>query len=298
MKKVLISGGSGTIGRRLSDVLLENNIEVRWLSTSGASKQGVQVFDWEPDKLEMDPSALEDVDTVFNLAGKNIAVRWTPRNRKEIIDSRVNSAKTFIRAWEEGAHRPSSFISSSAVGYYPSDEKEVMTELHVPGSTFISDVVVQWEKAVNLIAEYNIRVVKLRTGVVLDVSSGALAKMLPVFKWGFGSPLGTGRQGMPWIHIDDMASAFIHAAEQPKMSGSYNVASPNQVTNAEFSKVLASTLNKPYFFPAVPQFALNALMGEMASIATNSNWVSVEKLAKTGFEWEYPELETALEATL
>lgn len=299
MKKVLISGGSGTIGTELTKQLIERGIEVRWLSRSAStSYPGVKVFEWDPMRHDIDTEALKDVDTVFHLAGANVAMRWNAENKKTIVNSRVESTLTFIRAWEEGAHKPNTFISSSAVGYYPSNFTKTMHEDDQPGNGFLNDVVVQWENAVKQVEKYGIRTVRLRIGVVLSEDGGALGKMLPIYKMGLGSPLGSGKQWMPWIHLEDVARIFLHAATHDNMSGAYNTAAPNPVQNAEFSKALANALGKPHFMPAVPTFALKLAMGSMAQIALDSNRVSTDKLAQTGFEWKWNELEPALKDTL
>lgn len=297
MKKVLISGGSGTIGRALTDMLIAKGIEVQWLTTSNSSYPGVRVFEWNPEKHEIDHDALTDVDTIFHLAGANVAMRWTSENKKLILSSRVNSTLTFIRAWEEGAHKPSSFISSSAVGYYPSSINTTMVETDAPGKGFLNEVVVSWENAVKQIETYGIRTIRLRIGVVLS-ASGALGKMLPLYKLGLGSPLGSGKQWMPWIHLEDVARAFIHMAESDTPSGAYNTAAPSPVPNREFSQTLAKVLNRPHFLPPVPEFMLKLAMGSMSQIALDSNKVSVEKLQSTGYQWTWPNLEEALRDTL
>lgn len=299
MKKVLISGGSGTIGTELTKQLLKQNVEVRWLSRSASTTfPGVKVYEWDPARHDIDTDALEDVDTIFHLAGANVAMRWTSKNKKIILDSRIQSTLTFIRAWEEGAHKPDSFISSSAVGFYPSDLEKTMHEDDKPGNGFLNDVVIQWEEAVKQVEKCGVRAVRLRIGVVLSEDGGALGKMLPIYKMGLGSPLGSGKQWMPWVHLEDVARIFQHAATHSEMNGAYNTASPNPVRNGEFSKTLAKAMGKPHFMPAVPSFALKLIMGSMSQIALDSNKVSTEKLAKTGFEWKWTQLESALQDTL
>ncbi|NVK26915.1 MAG: TIGR01777 family protein [Flavobacteriia bacterium] len=299
MKKVLISGGSGLVGNTLTRLLKNEGIEVHWLSTrKNANAQGVQVHYWNPNALEIEDGALDGIDTVFHLAGASVAQRWTDKNKRAILDSRVMGTQTLYKAIAESDHKPENFISASAVGYYPSDYDEFYTEDAAPATDFLGNVVTEWEREVDRISSLGARVVKLRIGIVLDKSGGALGQMIPAFKFGLGSPLGSGKQWMPWIHVEDLARMFIHAGNNAKMTGAYNAAAESQVRNKEFGRCLAVAMNKPYFFPPVPSFALKLLLGEMAQIALMSTHVSVERVKETGFTWKHPELVSAMKDVL
>lgn len=294
MKKVLITGGSGLVGKTLTRLLLEQGVEVHWLSTrKSASYPNVTIHYWNPSKLEMDEAALDGIDTVFNLAGANVAMRWTEENKRKIMDSRVQGAQTLYNYLASSGVK-SNIISASAVGYYPSDYDKFYIESDAPNDDFLGTVVQKWEEAVDQMTKLNLRVVKLRIGIVLDKSGGALGQMLLPFKLGVGSPLGSGKQWMPWIHVEDLARMFIHLAKDSSASGAYNAAAENQVRNKEFGAKLAKALNRPYFFPPVPAFALKLVLGEMAFIALMSTHISVEKVKSTGFEWKHTDLLEAL----
>lgn len=298
MKKVLITGGSGLVGKTLTHLLLERGVEVHWLSTrKSASYPNVTVHYWNPAHLEMDDNALDDIDTVFNLAGANVAMRWTDENKRLILDSRVQGAQTLYKYLEKSKSKPD-VISASAVGYYPSDYEKLYVETDKPNDEFLGMVVQQWEEAVDQIQNLGLRVVKLRIGIVLDKGGGALGQMLLPFKLGVGSPLGSGKQWMPWIHVEDLGRMFIHLAEQGDASGAYNASVENQVRNKEFGAKLAKALNRPYFFPPVPAFTLKLALGEMAFIALMSTHISVDKVKKTGFEWKHTDLLEALKDVL
>ncbi|KAB2814788.1 TIGR01777 family oxidoreductase [Phaeocystidibacter luteus] len=299
MKKVLISGGSGLVGKTLTELLKKQGVEVHWLSTrKGASAEGVTVHFWNPKSLEIEKGALQGIDTIFHLAGANVAQRWTEKNKRDIMDSRVMGTQTLYKAIAESDQKPSRFISASAVGYYPSDYEKFYTEDASPATDFLGSVVTEWEREVDRISSLGSRVVKLRIGIVLDKSGGALGQMIPAFKFGVGSPLGSGKQWMPWIHMEDLARMFIHAAKTDEMTGAYNAAAENQVRNREFGRCLAVAMRKPYFFPAVPAFALKLLLGQMAQIALMSTHISVDRMKEAGFEWKHPELIAALKDVL
>lgn len=299
-KVALISGGSGMVGRVLTEQLIQDQWEVRWLSTrsNASAPQGVSVFSWSPDAFEIDPLALENVDTIFHLAGANVAARWTDSHKKNIYNSRIDGTQTLLRAVEQCKRKPHTIVSASAVGYYPSKGDDLLMEDHGPGSGFLSEVVIDWEKEVQKFSELGVREVRLRIGIVLDKSGGVLGQLLPVFKWGIGSQLGDGKQWMPWIHVSDLARMFHHAATNEKIHGPYNAGGPAPVTNAEFSKTLAKSMDKPYFFPTVPAMALKLVLGEMAQVALMSTRISTDKMAQTGFEWDFQSLEGALDDLL
>lgn len=299
MKVVLISGGSGLIGKTITDILLKQNVEVRWLSTRTTTQHpNVKVYLWSPKAMEIDAEALNGVDTVINLAGEAVAQRWTRQAKSAIFNSRVQSVRTLAKAIEAREDRPSSFINASAVGYYPDNNGRAYLETDEPGNDFLAKVVTHWEKEVGKVSDLGVQTAMLRIGIVLDKSGGALGQMLPFFKIGLGSPLGSGKQWMPWIHVEDLARMFIHLARNEEAQGVYNAAGPNQVRNAEFSKTLAQAMNKPFFAPAVPSFMLKLVLGKMATIALASTKVSVEKIQNTGFEWKHPELLPALQDVL
>lgn len=287
------------VGKEITRNLTAKRIQVRWLSTrEGATSIDAEVFHWNPKENYVDPKALAGVDAVIHLAGASVAKRWTSEHKKSIMESRVEGTKALYSAIEQCEAPPRAFISASAVGYYPTSTESFFTEEHDPATDFLGNVTSQWEEEVDKIESLGLRVAKLRIGIVLEKSGGALGQMLPAFKAGIGSPLGSGKQWMPWIHVTDLARMFIHAMENETVQGAYNAAAENQVRNMEFGAVLAKVLNRPYFFPKVPAWALRLLLGEMAQIALMSTHVSVDRIKQTGFSWKYTHLEEALKDVL
>lgn len=298
-KRVLITGGSGMVGKRLTALLLKRGVEVRWLSTrTGVQYPGVEVFQWNPDALTMDPSALESVDAVFHLAGAPVSQRWTSKHKREIYTSRVVSGQTLYATLANRSDRPAVVVSASGSNYYPAHPEHVCHEDASPARDFVGNMVQHWEAEVRRLEELGIRTVQLRTGMVLSADGGALERFLLPFKLGLGSPLGTGRQWLPWIHIDDLAEMYLHLATNPDVRGPCNAMSPQMMTNREFSKTLARVLNRPMFMPPVPAWILRLVFGEMISMALGSIRMSADKIAATGFEWKYEELQNALRSIL
>jgi uncharacterized protein len=296
-KKVLITGASGMIGTRLTELLLQKGYQVLHLGRSGKSAQ--PSFLWDVANRTMDANALTDTDAIIHLAGAGVTEkRWTPKRKKEILDSRTQSTHLLVETLRKGNHKVDTFISASAVGYYGFclDER-IYTEDSEPGTDFLAQVTRQWEESVNKIETLGIRVVKLRIGIVLSNRGGALPELTWPVRWGIGSPLGTGRQYMSWIHLDDLCAVFIRAIEDRHMTGVYNAVC-DHVTNREMVNHIARVLKKPLWLPPVPGFMLKLLIGETAQIVINGGKVSSEKIRQTGFQFQYPQLEMALQNLL
>lgn len=296
-EKILITGGSGLIGRKLTEVLLQNGYEVAWLSRN-AGNTGVKTFKWNITDGSIDPAAVEWADHIVHLAGANIfEKKWTKEFKKEIIESRTKTADLLVNAIAASSKKPSTFISASGISYYGVDTKDkLLTEESPAGDGFLAEVVMQWESAADKVAAMNIRVVKLRIGIVLAAEGGALEKMLDAIKKGIGAPLGSGKQYISWIHIKDICRMFVKAIEDKSISGIYNGVGPAPVTNEEMTKALAKKLGKSILMPNVPSFALKMMLGaERASIVLGGNKVSSEKIEKTGFQFQYTDLASALD---
>tara|TARA_B100001115_G_scaffold178531_1_gene168094 strand:+ start:1058 stop:1963 length:906 start_codon:yes stop_codon:yes gene_type:complete len=293
---VLISGGSGLIGREITKLLLEKGHQVAWLSRSTRSEiASVQIFQWDPDLDQIDSEALAFADAIINLAGSNIAQRWTPHFKNTIIRSRVDGTRLLYNSVRKSSKKLQAFISASATGYYPNHPDKVYRETDAPGNDFLSLVCQKWEQEAQLFEDLKIRTVRLRIGIVLDSQEGALAKIAEPIKWGVGAPLGNGKQWMPWIHRHDLARIFVYALENEKLStGVYNAVGPESVQNKALSKKVAQVLNRPFWLPPIPAGLLKLILGEMATITLASTRCSSEKIQNSGFEYQFPELEAAL----
>jgi uncharacterized protein len=293
--KILITGASGLIGSRLTELLLQKDHQVAHLGRS--KKAGTAPsYVWDVENKAMDVKALEGVDTIIHLAGAGVAdKRWTAQRKKEILDSRINSTCLLFETLKKENHSVKNFVGASAIGYYGFGmNDETFTEESKAGNDFLASVTKQWEEETNPMAALGLRLVKLRIGIVLSEKGGALAEMAKPIKLGMGSPLGTGQQYLSWIHIDDLCELFIKAVVDEKMQGAYNAVGNSWVTNAELTKAIASVLKKPLWLPPVPAFMMKIILGEMADMVLNGSKVSAEKIRQAGFQFKYPDLDKAL----
>lgn len=295
---VLITGASGAIARVLSKKL-ENQYSIRFLTRK---KEAENEFEWDLENQIVDENAFENVSHIIHLAGANISEkRWTEDRKKELISSRVDSAKLILNTLKKKNIKLKSFISASGINFYGTKTTDkIFTENDAPGNDFLSEVVVVWEKAADEFKEQNVaeRVVKIRTAVVLSKNEGALAKMMTPIQFGIGSPLGSGKQYMPWIHIDDICSIYEFALKNHEVEGSYNASAPQHTTNENLTKLIAKVLNKPLLMPNVPSFILKLIFGELADALLEGSRASSEKIIKAGFEFQFPDLKMALEDLL
>lgn len=291
--KVLISGGSGLLGKEIERELLSKGHEVLILSRKKSSV-AKNVF-WDIDKQTIEYSKIGDVEAIIHLAGEGIAdKRWTNERKQAIIDSRVNSTMLLEKFISNHPNNVKHFISASAVGYYSNRGEELLTEESSAAKDFLGETCVLWERAVDKIASDKVRVVKLRIGIVLTLKGGALKQMILPFYAGLGSALGDGKQWMSWIDSEDLARMFVFALDNDKMKGSYNAVAPEPVRNNDFGKVLSKVMRRPYWAPSVPSFVINTIFGEMAQIILGSIRVSAEKILSTGFQFKYSNLESSL----
>lgn len=293
MGSVLISGGTGLIGVKLSKMLRERGYDVKLLSRKPSNNKNF--IHWNIKNNFIQENALQNIDTIIHLAGEGIANKnWTETRKKEIIDSRVNSTRLFYDILSNQNHGVTQFISASAIGYYSERGNTLMHEDDLPSDDFLGKTCAAWEYGVDRISTLNIRTVKIRTGIVLSIHGGALQKMMLPFKLGIGSALGTGKQWMSWIHEDDLCMIYINAIENTTMNGAYNAVAPNPVTNSEFSRTLASVLKRPYWVPRIPAFFLKLFFGEMSTIVLGSTRASSEKITNTGFKFKFENLRDCL----
>jgi len=300
--RVTLTGATGLIGTKLVRALRERGDDVTVLSRSpekAAATLGVEAVAWDVLGGAAPADALAGRDAVVHLAGEPVAQRWNDRSRRAIAESRAVGTRNLVaglRALDEGA-RPGVLVSSSAVGYYGKHGDERVTEYTPAGDDFLAGVCVAWEREADAAAELGLRVVKVRTGVVLDKSGGALKTMLPPFRLGAGGPVAGGRQYLPWIHVDDLVGMYLRALDDASWSGPYNGSAPEPVSNREFSKALGRALKRPAVAP-VPGFAVKLLYGEMAEIVTEGQRAVPERPLALGFTFAHPDLDEALRSAL
>lgn len=296
-KNILLAGATGVVGEQLISKLLADGHQVSILARKTIQKEGVKVFLWDVYQQTIDNRALEGIDTIINLTGEGIADKpWTAERKQQIIDSRVKSAELIFKAVAETSSSINSYISASAVGIYGDREDEVLDEESMPGAGFMADCCIAWEKAADQGIALGIRVVKIRIGIVLSEKGGALASMEKPINYFVGAGLGSGKQWMPWIHIDDLANIFVHALIDQNMFDAYNAAAPSPVTNQTFTKTLGKVLRRPVWPFNVPKFVLKAILGEMSILPLVSTNTSAQKILNTGFQFRYLDLEEALKA--
>ncbi|MDA0314053.1 MAG: TIGR01777 family oxidoreductase [Bacteroidetes bacterium] len=292
MKNILITGGSGLVGKQLTFLLESKGYTVAWLSRK---PQQQTYFLWDVEKKELDPKALEWADAVVHLAGEGVAEkRWTAARKQAILRSRTESTALLHAAIQQATNKPSTFISASAVGFYGFNTgTNLMEETSPSGDDFLAEVVLAWEKEVKKIQQLPVRCIILRVGIVLDANGGALGEML---KPPLAAPLGSGDQWMSWIHIEDLARMFVFALEKTPIQGIYNAVGPNPATNQELTQEAAMAKRKPYVGIGVPGFVLKVVLGEMAAMVLGGNRVSSQKIQKAGYAFEFPELKKALKS--
>ena len=297
MANILITGGSGVIGERLSKLLLNKGFSVGHLTRSNQNKDGeIKYFNWSPENNVIDPLAVTWADHIIHLAGETVGQRWTAMVKKKILASRVETTQLLLDELERNNHRIASFVSASAIGYYGDDcGGELQTESSKKGQGFLSDVVEEWESTANKMEPFCDRIVKIRIGIVLTKKGGALSKMAMPIRFGLGAALGSGHQWMSWIHVDDLCKMFLKATEEP-LEGVYNGVGPNPVTNKEFTKLLAKQLRRPLIFPKIPGFFLKALLGEMSVLALGSIKAVPDAFVKEGFTFEFKTLDEAIKS--
>lgn len=299
--RLAVTGATGFIGTALCGALLDQGHALT-LFTRG-SPQGGNIgtkrwVHWTPGIVRDWDAALDGVDGVINLAGEPIAgKKWTPSQRRRIENSRVDATHSLVQACTKVRQKPRFLINASAVGYYGPRGDEIITEETPPGADFLSLLCQEWEEEAKKAEEIGLRVVRLRTGIVLGPGGGALSKMAKPFKFFMGGPLGSGKQWMSWIQLEDLVRLFLTAIENPAVHGPVNATAPNPVQNKEFSRTLGEVIKRPSWAP-VPAFALKLALGEMAQMLLTGQRVVPAAAEKLGFRFGYPHLREALEASL
>lgn len=291
--KALITGGTGFVGRHLAERIPESIIAGRNLKKIHDIFNNREARQWDGSR-DTDPSFLNGVDTIFHLAGESVFQgRWNEEKKERIRASRIEGTRNLVDTIAKAKNRPTTLICSSAIGYYGARGEEIITEKSTAGDDFLARVCMDWEKEAMRAQEYGVRVVLIRTGVVLGDGGGALAQMLLPFKLGLGGRLGSGRQYMSWIHIQDLTGIMLYAMNNSDLQGPVNAVSPTPVTNREFTRALAKAVHRPALLP-VPGFLLQAALGEFATVLLSSQRVVPNSLQETDFIFAFPELGAAL----
>jgi uncharacterized protein len=298
-KKIIITGATGLIGKKLSKALMDRGDEVTVFTRDTNSARKKLPFlnnfvEWNYQKPEEWKSHLDGKDAIVHLAGVNLfSKRWNEDFKKKIIDSRKVSTKNLVEALKDCKNKPEVFVSASGVGFYGDGKESILNEEAQKGNDFLADVCNMWEVESRKAGGYGIRNVQIRTGIVLSTEDGALKEMLLPFKLFIGGPLGSGKQWFPWLHIDDVVRIYIHAIDNKNLSDAVNAASPNIVRMKEFAKTLGKVMKRPSLFP-VPEFVLRIVVGEAAGTVVTGQRVSVDKLLNSEYKFGFENLEEAL----
>jgi len=299
MKRIAVTGATGRVGVRLVKALVGRGDEVCVLSRNPAratSRLGVEAFEWDPRRDVAPAEALAGRDAVVHLAGEDVGQRWSDAVKAEISASREEGTRNLVAGMLAAAPCPGVLVGASASGYYGVHGDELIDESAPPGSDWLAGVCVRWEQEADAAARAA-RVVKVRTGIVLDAGGGALAKMLGPFKAGVGGPVGSGKQYMPWIHLDDLVGIYLAAIDDASFSGPINASAPSPVTNKEFAKALGKALHRPAVAP-VPGFVIKGMYGEMSQIVLTGVRMIPGRADELGYDFKHPDLDEALADTL
>jgi uncharacterized protein len=306
MPTVLITGGTGSIGKALTEKLLEKGYEIIVLSretsmvNGGSSNDKIKIANWDLEKQTIDENAIRNADHIIHLAGANVAEkRWTEKRKKEIVESRTKSSELITKALKEIPNKVKTVVSASAIGWYGPDETipptKYFVETNSPDNDFLGETCRLWEESIEPVKELNKRLVKIRTGIVLNNGKGALKEFSRSLKFNIAAILGSGEQMVSWIHIDDLCRIYIDAIENENLNGVYNAVAPMPVNNKKLTLELARKLKGKRYIPIhVPEFILKIALGEMSVEVLKSCAVSSDKIKNTGFQFLYPTIESAL----
>jgi hypothetical protein len=302
MKNILIAGGSGLVGKRLTEMLLDKGYSVTILTRSSnivSNNPNIFFANWNTDKQTIDEQAVSKADAIINLAGAGVAdKRWSLERKKEIVDSRVNSGRLIVNSLQRIPNNVNVVVNASAIGWYAPNQQsnEIYQEEEPANIDFLGETCKQWELSIHPISLTKRRLVKLRIGIVLSKDGGALKEFLKPLKFGVATILGSGKQKISWIHIDDLCRMFIAAVEQESMNGVYNAVSPMVTTNSKLNIALAKKLRGKFYIPIfVPKFLLKIVLGELSVEVLKSSDISCKKIHDAGFQFLYPSIESAFE---
>lgn len=296
---ILITGGTGLIGSRLTELLRQRGHRVSHLGRT--RREGdIPSYAWNIEQHQIDPEAFVGIDAVVHLAGAGIADKpWTEERKREILESRTNTTRLLIEALRKTSHNIRTVVTASAIGYYGFENREeVFTEDSEAGKDFLANVTKRWETEADAFTELGMRVVKIRIGIVLSKKGGALEEIARPVKYFVGAPLGSGDQFMSWIHLDDLCYIFIKAVEDDSMVGAYNGVSPYPLTNRALTKAIAKVFGRPLLLPPIPSFVLRLILGEMADLVLQGSKVSADKIIRAGYAFRFTDINKALQDLL
>jgi len=294
---ILITGATGMIGKELVKLLIAKEHSINYLTTSISkieSKPNYQGFYWNPEQGKVDENCIYNVDAIIHLAGATISKRWTNTYKQEIIESRTLSAELLYNLVRKTPNQVKQFISASGTAIYPESYTKAFNEDEKDTEdSFLSNVVKKWEESADRFQVLNMKVCKIRTGIVMSTAGGALPELVKPIQLGLGASMGTGKQMQSWIHIKDLVKLYYFALEK-QLEGAYNAVSPNPISNKALTVAIAKTLNKPLFLPNIPQFVMKLILGEMSYLLFSSKNLSADKIQSAGFQFEFETIEVAL----
>ena len=295
--RILITGATGLVGKKIVSLLLQKGIAINYLTTSKSKIQNqdnYHGFYWNPQQGIIDENCFLNVDVIVHLAGANISKRWTNAYKQELVESRVLSSNLIFKTLKDNPNQVKQIISASGIAIYPNSDTAIYTEESLEKEdSFLGNLVVKWEQSVDKFNMLDIKVCKIRTGIVLSKKGGALTEMLKPVKLGLGSSYGNGKQIMSWIHIDDLVGIYFLAI-QNSLEGVYNAVASNPVSNKELIHSIAKILDKPLFLPAVPKFIFKLLLGEMHQLLFTNQKISNQKIIDSGYIFNYNSVDKAL----
>jgi uncharacterized protein (TIGR01777 family) len=295
-KHILLTGGTGLLGKQLTDTLINKGHKVSHLVRHHGDDPRVRTYIWNVAKGKIDDTCIKGVDIIVHLAGAGIAdKRWTERRKKELINSRTKSIGLIYKLLKSKTHQVSAVVSASGTGYYSDRGDELLIENSSAGNDFLAECCIKWEQAVDEGKSLGLRILKFRTGVVLSAKGGALPKLAGPIIFGVGAPLGDGNQWLSWIHEQDVIDLYVYGIEQAGLSGVYNMVAPKPVTNKQLTRAVAHKLHRLLWLPNIPALFLKLIFGKMSVIVLASTKVSAQKTEEAGFIFKYPDLKQALD---